>query len=268
MIYIFGHKGQVGNLLKKQYPDAALYESRIQIEKNVRKFLKYLTSEDVVYLAASMTAVDECEKYPELSYQSNALGPKHIADVVVAAKATLVFYSSDYVFDGSAGPYSIWDMPNPINVYGKHKLCAENYIQQHVKKHHIIRTNLVFGPDENGRNFSSRLIETLRLGKNFITPSDEFVTPTYNKDLVKASISIVESRNYGIDHLTSGLFCSRVHLANLIAEGYGLDMDLIQPILSKDLSRVAPRPLECGLRPTHLCSGLVDSVIDMFSEGK
>lgn len=268
MIYIFGHKGQVGNLLKKHYPEAILYESRIEIEKDVRKFLAKLTSKDIVYLAASMTAVDECEKNPELSYQVNALGPKHVADVVVAAQATLIFYSSDYVFDGSCGPYSVNDIANPINVYGKHKLCAENYIQQHVRNHHIIRTNLVFGPDKSGRNFSSRLIEALRQNKNFTIPSDEIVTPTYSKDLVINTISIVESRKFGINHLTSGLACSRHLLANLIAEKYRLDMDLIKPIPSKDLCRVALRPLKCGLVPSHYCGNLVDSVIDMFNEGK
>jgi len=83
---------------------------------------------DVIYLTAAYTHVDGCEEHPEEALRINVLGTRHVVEGCKRRGARLVFFSTDYVFDGRAGPYREEDRPHPLGVYAKTKLQAEQLI--------------------------------------------------------------------------------------------------------------------------------------------
>ncbi len=90
--------------------------------------------------------VGKAETEVDVPMRVNGLGPRNLALACQAHGATLLHISTDYVFDGNKeGPYEIWDMPNPINVYGKSKLWGENYVRSLMYRYFVVRTSWLFG---------------------------------------------------------------------------------------------------------------------------
>lgn len=112
--------------------------------KNLLKFEK----PDIVINCAAISHVDICEQFPDKCYKVNVLGVKNLIDNL-NPQSKFIHLSSDFVFDGTSLNYEENDKPNPLSIYGKSKLQAEEYIQQNFKNHQIIRTILVFGFGEN-----------------------------------------------------------------------------------------------------------------------
>ena len=100
------------------------FKLNIKNREETLNFFK-MCSPDIVYLPASLTAVDYCEDNEELSCESNVLGVKNVVDGCMINNSKLIYFSSDYVF-GSLNTSTIDEIPNPLNVYGKHKLLAEH----------------------------------------------------------------------------------------------------------------------------------------------
>ena len=101
---------------------------------------------DVVIHGAAYTDVDGCERNPDQAYRINALGTWNLASVCGAHHITLVYLSTDFVFDGKkTEPYTEFDTPNPLGHYGASKLAGERYVSQLCRKHFIVRTAWLFG---------------------------------------------------------------------------------------------------------------------------
>ncbi|MDD5347925.1 MAG: SDR family oxidoreductase, partial [Candidatus Omnitrophica bacterium] len=140
-------------------------------------------SPKTVFLSAALTNVDYCESHPEESSRINVQGTKNVVDACARQRAKLVFFSSDYVFDGTDGPYSETDCPGPICEYGRQKLAAETAVASTLEDYLIIRTTVVFGCEKARKNFCYRLVSTLGEGKEIRVPSDQVGTPTYAGNL-------------------------------------------------------------------------------------
>lgn len=257
---IIGHKGQIGSILKNKYPDASLFQDRIENKNKVDEFFEENNNKicDYVYLTAALTNVDLCEEDHYKSYVSNVQGVRNVVDAVKKANSFLYFFSSDYVFDGIMGNYTVNDAPNPINRYGIHKLCAENYIMSTLSKanYKIIRTNMVYGHDPSGKNFTTRLLNTVGLGKELQAPVDEWVTPTYNEDLVEK----IATSPGNLSNLVGDTTINRYAFAYKLIEMAGYDTNLIKPIKSSTLNRKANRPLNGGLISSIACGNLYDGM--------
>lgn len=200
-----------------------------------------------VYLPASLTNVDYCEQYPDVSYRTNVIG---IANVVKAIRDTgskLIYFSSDYIFDGRDGPYQETSMPNPINRYGQHKLIAESYISLHVPNHLIIRTTVVYGWESQGKNFVYRLLNNLRIGKPLPIPTDQIGSPTYAPDLAQATVELTEMDTRGVINVAGKTLISRYGFAVSAAYAFALGVNSIMPVNTEDLAQTAKRPLNAGL---------------------
>ena len=262
--YIFGAQGQVGSTLSKKLPFAFCYTQRTENISEVSKFLLGASEDDVIFIASSLTAVDLCERDPYASYISNVLSVKHIVDEAKKYDATVVFYSSDYVFDGIRGRNSIEDIVMPINTYGLHKVYAENYIMQHMKKYHIIRTNMVYGQDPNNKNYLSRILSMVEKNEIIEAPQDEWVTPTYNVNLVKVTLELVKQREYGVFHVAGSNKITRYDFTCHVLEFIGKSSCLTKPVPSLKLGRAARRPLNGGLTTTHSTGDLAHSLTDIF----
>ncbi|MFA6888651.1 MAG: NAD(P)-dependent oxidoreductase [Candidatus Woesearchaeota archaeon] len=203
---------------------------------------------DIVIYPAAQPWVDFCEQHPEESYTINVVGAFHVIDWCVQHNKKYVFVSSDYVFDGTSGPYSEEDFVHPLNVYGKHKLAVEQYIFQTQVQGLIVRTTTVYGWESAGKNFVVKFIKTLQEGKEFILPSDQYATPTYVEDLSRAIVSLVQKNVTGIYHASGPQYMSRIEFAQCIAKIFSLSPLLIKGVSTSDLKQVALRPLYAGLK--------------------
>lgn len=264
---VIGASGQVGSLLvdeckKNEHQVLGTFSSYLERNdenhqllnlgnlKNVTEVINDFHP-DLIFLPAAITLVDLCEESPSETRKINVNGVKMVVDLM-PPEATLVFYSTDFVFDGTEGLYLETDLPNPINEYGKQKLIAENYIFHHCKKFRIIRTNLVYGPDAQGKNFVCRLINNLKNSVKVTIPKDEWVTPTYGPELAAFSVKLAQAElPSSVYHATGPEACSRLRFALEAARTFGCDASLIEPVTSADLVRSAPRPLNGGLRTRY-----------------
>ncbi|HEY6329175.1 MAG TPA: sugar nucleotide-binding protein, partial [Blastocatellia bacterium] len=123
----------------------------------VRGFL-VRTHPDVVVHCAARPSVDWCELNPGPAREINFVATSRLAEECGRIRATFVFLSTDYVFDGASGPYTEADIPNPINMYGRLKLEAEEAIRGLGNNHIIVRTTNVYGFDPESKNFLMALL--------------------------------------------------------------------------------------------------------------
>ncbi len=201
----------------------------------------------VVYLPAALTNVDYCELHPAQSYGTNVLGVANVVAAANAAGARLVYFSSDYVFDGRAGPYTEAAPANPINEYGRHKLLAEHHIGLHARDYLIVRTTGVFGWERQGKNFVYRLWQTLSAGQPVRVPVDQVANPTYAPNLAAVTVDLAGAGARGVYNVVGPERLSRYEFACAAAETFGLDPRLVQPVATSELGQAAARPLNAGL---------------------
>jgi dTDP-4-dehydrorhamnose reductase len=263
---IVGAAGQVGAALLRRLDPNAIAATRTP---NVANFpvVDLVALAHTPSLAASIldalqptsilcvggaTDVERCETDPAWATATNCDGPAALA--AAARHLPFVFFSTDYVFDGREtpdrhpGPYSEDAPTNPLSVYGRSKLQGERGILTAHPEALIIRTNVVYGPDRQGKNFLYTLRRLLTAGTIMRVPTDQLSTPTYNEDLAAATLMLANGGHTGLFNVSGAELLSRYDFALLAAEILSLDATLIHPILTVDLNQKAPRPLRGGLR--------------------
>ncbi|MDQ1275369.1 MAG: dTDP-4-dehydrorhamnose reductase, partial [Euryarchaeota archaeon] len=224
----------LGSDLCKVFPDAVKLAHRELDITNREQVLKSIQGikPDVVINAAAYTDVDGCEDNRELALQVNGYGPGHIAEACNKTGATLVHFSTDYVFDGSRNEYIESDTPNPINVYGQSKLLGEQKIAESASDYRIIRISWLFGT--HGRNFVETMLKLSPQVYRVKLVNDQFGKPTYTVDLANKITEILELEP-GIYHLTNDGVCSWYEFASAI-------IDNVVPCTSEEFPRKAKRP--------------------------
>lgn len=203
---------------------------------------------DIVILNAALTHVDLCQENNELARSINIEGTRNVALNCKQFNAKMIFFSSDYVFDGKNGPYSEEDQTNPISYYGVTKLEGENLIKQLVADYLIIRTTVVFGFEKLAKNFCYRLINTLKEGQKINVPSDQIGNPTYAYNLAEIVVELIEKKQKGVFNVVGNDLMDRYEFALAVCQGFGLDRTLINPIITAELKQKALRPLKAGLK--------------------
>jgi len=201
---------------------------------------------DVICLPAGITNLDYIEKHPVESRKVNVLGTKNIADYCKSRNCRLIFFSSDAVFNGKKGPYSENEKPNPVSVYGRQKLEAEDIVKK-LDDFVIIRTSSVYGWDKKRLNFVSRLISSLKSNKEFKAPIDQYYTPTYVWDLANAALRLASKEFNGVYNIAGPDFMNRYEIALNVCEIFKLKKELVIPVKSPQLGQTAKRPKYGGL---------------------
>lgn len=214
----------------------------------------------VVIHAACNAHVDGCEEDQAKAHRVNVVGTENVARACQAEKVKLVFFSSDYIFDGQAGPYLEEDEPHPINYYGHAKLEGERVIAGKLESFLILRTHGVFGWEEPAKNFVLRLIANSRQGKIARVPADQLGTPTAADNLADMAWRLISADRSGVYHLAGRDLLDRYSFSLLIAEVFGLDKNLIVAEKTEALGQIAPRPLRAGLRVDKIRAELGDLV--------
>ncbi len=203
---------------------------------------------NVVINTAAMTNVDACEDNKELCWDLNVNAVKYLVVASEKYNTHLIHLSTDFVFDGEAGPYKETDQPNPLSYYGKSKYEAEKLLQQSNIKWSIVRTIIVYGvvEDMSRSNIVLWAKEALEKGNPLTIVNDQFRSPTLAEDLAMGCWLIAEKGAEGIYHLSGKDTMSIIDLVNRVADFYGYDKSIITPISSKSLNQAAKRPPKTG----------------------
>ncbi len=217
------------------------------------------TRPDLILCAGAMTFVDGCEADPERASRVNTYGPSALAAYAHAHRIPFVYFSSDYVFDGTPerpGPYTENAPARPLNVYGRTKLQGEQAVLRVHPGALVVRTSWVYGPDAAGKNFISSMVRQLRAGQAVRVPSDQISTPTFNRDLAQVTLQLAAAGAGGVVHVTGPEMMSRLELAHAVARFFRLDAGLLQGVPTRDLGQTALRPLLSGLL-SHRLQGIL-----------
>jgi len=221
-----------------------------QMDITVPKHFEYIFNKyepNFIINAAALTDVDVCEKNYELCFSTNAHSISHFIPLLKRNDVHLVHVSTDFVFDGSCGPYIESDPCNPINHYGSAKLEAENLIVDSNLKHTILRTSLLYGKSDDKFNFATWVKGSLENGTQLNIVDDQYRTATFVYDLADVIVKVIQKKKYGLYHISSGEVLSIYQIVCNIAKCYGLDVSMINRIKSKELNQFARRPLNSGL---------------------
>ncbi|WP_087036113.1 dTDP-4-dehydrorhamnose reductase [Thermococcus litoralis] len=201
---------------------------------------------DVIINTAAYVRVDDAELYPEKAFAVNAIGALNVAKVANEIGAINVYISTDYLFDGEKGePYTEEDIPNPINVYGASKYTGEIFTRNYSPKHYIIRVASLYGQagaSGKGGNFVEWVIEKVKRGEELRIVEDQFMSPTYTKDVARTLKEFLElGPEFGVYHMVNEGFCSWYEFTRAIFEILGWEVQ-VKPIKSNELNRLAKRP--------------------------
>ncbi|MDE2125853.1 MAG: dTDP-4-dehydrorhamnose reductase [Armatimonadetes bacterium] len=196
---------------------------------------------DVVIHAAALTDVDGCELDPEQAFRVNAWGTWSVAAACARHDVPLLYLSTDFVFDGaSRKPYTEYDAPNPINVYGASKLAGEGHVITLCRRHWIVRTQWLFG--RGGRNFPATILKLAESRTELPVVRDQIGAPTYTVDLAAAIVTLIRSGYYGTYHVNNAGSCSWYDLALFIMQQRpALTME-IKPIPASEYITPTRRP--------------------------
>lgn len=204
---------------------------------------------EVVIHTAAMTQVDQCEIEQAACWRLNVTAVENLVDACRQTGAFLVHLSTDFIFDGTNGPYTEDAEPNPLSYYGESKLAAERIVSSTSLRWAIVRTVLVYGiaHDMSRSNIILWTKKNLEQGKPIRVVTDQWRTPTLAEDLAMGCYQIAEKRAGGIFNIAGKDFMRPYDMAMAAAQYFGLDKSLISPTDAASFVEPARRPLKTGL---------------------
>lgn len=204
---------------------------------------------EVILHCGALTFVDYCEDHEGESYEKTVLSTKNALDLARLCKSKFIYISTDYVFDGLDGPYREDDKVNPISIYGKHKLEAENLVRQSGLDFLICRVTNVYGEEERGKNFIARLAEKAFSGETeeMSFPADQYATPVNAADVAKALGQLILSGKSGLYHLAGTDYLNRYQLVTMVLRLFPENKIDAKPVRTAEMNQKAGRPLNGGL---------------------
>lgn len=206
------------------------------------------TKPNVIIHTAAMTNVDQCESERELCWAMNVDAVKYLVNASTTNSCHLIHISTDFIFDGEAGPYDENAKAKPISYYGESKLAAEEVILASNIRWSIARTVLVYGivADMSRTNIILWVKKSLEDGKNIKVVTDQFRTPTLAEDLAMGCWQIADKEAVGIFNISGKDFLTPHEMAIKTADYFGLDHSLISKADSTTFSQPAKRPPRTG----------------------
>ena len=278
-ILIFGKDGQLGKAFRALIDSTSLskdhqiqYVGRDDCDlSQVEKVNNLLSAAkpDLIINAAAYTAVDKAETEVELANSINARAPEAMAQYAATHGATLLHYSTDYVFDGSkAGFYTEDDVRNPLGAYGKSKAIGEEAIEKAFSsatqgQYAIFRTSWVYGA---GSNFIRTILRLAKERNELKVIQDQLGVPTSADWLAKLSLDLALNQSGEIRQFDSGIFhavppgetnwhalaCLAVEAASDAGITLKSDSGAIKPIKAVEYPLPAPRPMNSRMATDKL----------------
>jgi len=249
-VLVTGAKGQLGSDLLCELSNRNIDAIGIDIDdlditdaKATKEVIEKINADkrlDAIIHCAAYTAVDAAQENEALVTKINADGTKNIAEVAKALDLSMMYISTDYVFDGEGErPWEPDDQRAPLNIYGMAKYKGELYVEELLEKYFIVRISWVFGLQ--GNNFIKTM---LRLGKErgaVSVVNDQIGSPTYTPDLSRLLADMILTDKYGRYHATNEGLCSWYEFACEIFKQAKLDVK-VTPVSSDAFPVKAKRP--------------------------
>jgi dTDP-4-dehydrorhamnose reductase len=269
-IALFGADGQVGHELRRALTPLGEVHALNRADADFAdpnapvRVLDELRPQ-VVVIAAAYTAVDQAEREPDLCMQINANTPKCICDWASLNSSEIVYYSSDYIFDGDLPlrlAYLEGDTPNPQSAYGRSKLAGERAVLESGAQHLILRTSWVFGT--HGGNFVKTILRLALERECLQVVADEWGAPTPAALVADVTAQLLRARIAGYPatgtyHLTAAgqtnwFGYARYLLECAIENGMVLSVtpDAVQTITAAECPTTAKRPRNSQLDTAKL----------------
>jgi dTDP-4-dehydrorhamnose reductase len=199
----------------------------------------------MVINTAAYNLVDNSEHEPLAAFRLNALAVRSLAVICRDIGASLMHFSSDYVFDGrSRTPYTEEDVPHPLGVYGVSKLAGEYFVSGALDRHYLIRTSGLYGEAGcwgKGTNFVDSMVRMAREGRPIRVVDDQWITPTSTRELAMRIRELIISDSFGLYHLTNEGQCTWFAFAQEIFHRLGIDPRL-NAVGSDSYASAARRP--------------------------
>jgi len=247
-VLVTGAGGQTGQCLQsisKEFDDIEFFfynSNRLDItnKTSLNEVFSKVDPDYCINLAA-YTAVDNAEDNVDLAYKVNAEGVLYLAEMCNNYNCVLIHISTDFVFDGNKStPYTVTDVPNPINVYGASKLQGELYLKEKMERYYIVRTSWVYS--DYGTNFKKtmlRLAETLDV---INVVKDQIGSPTNAIDLCHFLLKLTQgNKDYGVYHYRGDVICSWYDFAVSIFNENSINIK-VNPISTEEYPTRARRP--------------------------
>jgi dTDP-4-dehydrorhamnose reductase len=200
---------------------------------------------DVVINCAAWTDVDGAEESEEAALAVNGAAAGNVASAAAAAGASVVYVSSDYVFDGSkGGPYVETDQTAPLSAYGRTKLAGEEATAAANKRHFVVRSSWLFGI--GGSNFVETMLRLASTQNEVLVVRDQVGSPTYTWHLAYGIVRLIEGVEFGIHHMAAAGACSWYDFAREIFDQAKVECRVLSGT-TEMLGRPAPRPAYSAL---------------------
>lgn len=247
MILLTGGNGQLGTELRHLLDEKGVEYVSTDAKKmditDAQATMDYITNlkPTVIYHCAAYTAVDKAEDEGKaLDEKINVDGTRNVALAAKEVGATLVYISTDYVFDGNLkdGEYAVDAPINPLNEYGRTKALGEKAVQEIMDDYYIIRTSWVFG--KYGHNFVFTMQKLAETRDELTIVNDQFGRPTWTRTLAEFMYFVIDQKApFGIYHLSNDNACSWYEFAKEILK----DTDVkVSPVTSEQFPQKATRP--------------------------
>lgn len=225
-----------------------VYESMDVLDlDSIRSAFQQYQPTECIHTAA-MTHVDKCEKEPEMCRKLNVDSVKNLLIACREFGCRMIHVSTDFVFDGTAGPYQEKDVPNPLSLYGATKLEGERLVIESGLPFAIARTMLVYGvvADMSRSNIVLWARKALENGETINVVDDQFRSPTLAEDLADGIILIAMKEKTGIYHISGPETMSILDMAKEVADFWGYPPQNINAIDTATLNQTARRPPKTG----------------------
>ena len=246
-IFVTGVRGQLGHdimleLARRGIEAVGVDKEEMDITdpEAVRALIMKEAPTAMIHCAA-WTAVDSAEDQEEACRAVNALGTENIARVCGELDIPMMYFSTDYVFNGQGErPWEPDDEAEPLGAYGLTKYEGELALRRYVpEKFFIIRIQWVYGI--NGKNFVKTMLKLSETHKELRVVDDQIGGPSYTPDIAKLAVDMILTDRYGIYHAANKGYCSWYDFAVKIFELAGRDVRVI-PVSTEEYGAKAPRP--------------------------
>jgi len=201
--------------------------------KQVKDLSKRVNPDLIMHLAAE-TDVDKCEVEPDNAFLTNTIGTQNVSLVCQSQNIKMVYISTIGVFYGDKlEPYTEFDEPNPINIYGKSKLEGEKVVQNLLNRFYIVRAGwMVGGGPKKDKKFVGKIIRLSNENRALKAVDDKVGSPTYTFDFCNCLSDLIETGYFGIYHCTNKGYCTRFDVAKKIIDILKKDSVKVEPVRS------------------------------------
>lgn len=256
---VLGAAGQLGRELIPRLPKGTQAWTRsdadLAVPGQVSELIRRVQPK-ILFNCAAYNLVDPAEQEPTAAFAVNAFAVREIAVACREIDATLVHFSTDYVFGRDchrSKPYLESDPPGPLSTYGLSKLTGEYFVRTYCPKHFIIRTCGLYGSrgaGGKGGNFVETMLRVAETGKPIRVVNDQILTPSSASDVAAATLELIRKAPSGLYHLTNAGSCSWYEFAQAIFQIAKLKANLT-PITSTEYGSKAARPAYSVLTSEH-----------------